>query len=231
VEEYVNILKREALVSSSDNDETKKTKAVAVEADDELGYAPLLFAHGREVLAATLAKLNIKPFSDDSVKLYKAVMLEKLRAQSNFFARHNDFTAWVIALPGVVGTLAAFFGFCWVIDLLASGVDGNNLLLAAGFPLGIVLLVIARVAHKKGGDTWDWRWAKLANYRMPLPVSVLEDALRIRKELPSAKFFVEYLATENEEKAADPFLVVECGWAQFYISVWDEPKFDGTPIA
>lgn len=230
VNEYSDILKRESPLLSSDESD-RKVAEVASEAAEVFGYEPLLRKYGRESLIAALAKLDIRPFTNESVAQYKATMLAKLREQSKFFARHEDFAAFASVIPGMLGALAAFSGFFWTIDLLVSGVHESNLLHAAGFPLGIILCMIAIRVFKISQEAWSLKWAKLGDYRMPLPVSVLEDALRIRKELPSAKFSVDYLTTENAEKAADPFLVVECGGAEFYIAVWDEPDFEGKLLA
>jgi hypothetical protein len=75
----------------------------------------------------------------------------------------------------------------------------------------------------------DWRKEKISEYRLPVPEFVLNKAVQIKKACPEAELWIESLKR-------DPFLVVTIpdssnSWAspleEFYIEVWDEPKFEG----
>lgn len=66
----------------------------------------------------------------------------------------------------------------------------------------------------------------LKDYRLPIPIHVLETAIRIKEKLPTAEFTV-YNYELNKSAAGDPFLwVSQDGWGNF-IEVWDEPEFEG----
>jgi hypothetical protein len=74
----------------------------------------------------------------------------------------------------------------------------------------------------------DWQQTKLADWKQPIPLHVIEKANQIKKRLPNVEFFVESLS-ENP----DPFLVAklvdpQASWRanEYFIEVWEEPKFE-----
>jgi hypothetical protein len=86
--------------------------------------------------------------------------------------------------------------------------------------------------HKDEGWNWvpldaksadAWNYARNTIYSAPIPEFVLRKAIQIRKALPEVSLFVRTV-----EANPDPFL-----WAglrhfdNYYIEVWDEPKFEG----
>jgi hypothetical protein len=68
----------------------------------------------------------------------------------------------------------------------------------------------------------SWQRQSLESYGAPIPAHVLQKAIEIKKALPSVEFSVEQL-----KMMPDPFLIVEFREEQFYIEVWEEPKFEG----
>lgn len=80
----------------------------------------------------------------------------------------------------------------------------------------------------------SWNEREIERYHEEIPEFVLNKAVQIKKELPEAQLFVEYL-----EESQDPFLVVKTqkevdhgSWKSnediesYYIEVWNEPKFE-----
>jgi hypothetical protein len=75
-----------------------------------------------------------------------------------------------------------------------------------------------------------WNKTKIADYKQPVPEFVLNKAVQIKRLLPEVRIYIQHLTDHP-----DPFLVVatkhkdyECLDAEeFYIEVWEEPKFEG----
>jgi len=67
-----------------------------------------------------------------------------------------------------------------------------------------------------------WCHNPLARYPRPIPEIALQKACEIKRALPAAEFMVMELNVHP-----DPFLMVRLGTEEFYIEVWDEPKFEG----
>jgi len=92
------------------------------------------------------------------------------------------------------------------------------------------------------GDEYRWKRYELGalgtgvfhpHYLEPIPAFVLSHALEIKARLPYARFFVDAIADRHELeriRVVDPFLVVEHDGNEYYIDVWDEPKFEGRRI-
>ena len=89
--------------------------------------------------------------------------------------------------------------------------------------------------HKKMSVP-TWRLTELSKYTQPVPEFVLRKACDIKRELPTAIFYIDQLAV-------DPFLLVSITpiidfmtnqarkldpETQAYVEVWDEPKFEET---
>ena len=72
-----------------------------------------------------------------------------------------------------------------------------------------------------------WRRSELGYYHKPVPDFALQTAKDIKEKCPDAKFFIEELEITNVP-FADPFLIVKpdsYSKEEFYIEVWNEPKF------
>jgi len=80
--------------------------------------------------------------------------------------------------------------------------------------------------YNKAGNRFEWTWKRTAlkDYQQPVPLGVLQLALRIAERLPEAKFSVDQLSTHGKLQV-DPFLVVLMGPMEYYIAQWDEPTF------
>lgn len=74
-----------------------------------------------------------------------------------------------------------------------------------------------------GRNRFAWRQHGLKGYHRPVPVGVVEMAVRLKRQQPNVDFRVHEL---EENRRIDPFLSVTLGQAEFYIAVWDEPGFE-----
>lgn len=80
----------------------------------------------------------------------------------------------------------------------------------------------AQEAQKKNPYAYAvWDKIPIAKYRKPVPQMVLNRACEIKREVPAAGLFIQELNIHP-----DPFLVAELGSEEFYVEVWDEPKFE-----
>jgi hypothetical protein len=70
-----------------------------------------------------------------------------------------------------------------------------------------------------------WKEQSLEGYKEEVPEFVLNKAVQIAEKVPGTKFFVEELKVVT--KTVDPFLIARHGGEEYYIEVWDEPKFEG----
>lgn len=74
------------------------------------------------------------------------------------------------------------------------------------------------------GRESKWEKFHIDMYPRPIPEHVLNKAIQIKERLPSVDFFVDEL---RSNRIPDPFLLVKLGREEYYIEVWDEPKFEG----
>lgn len=82
------------------------------------------------------------------------------------------------------------------------------------------------VRARVGGRGYSWVKVPIARYAKAIPEFVVRKAIQIKKALPEVKLFIEELQYDP-----DPFLVATCEnenfTEQYYIEVWEEPKFEG----
>jgi len=91
-----------------------------------------------------------------------------------------------------------------------------------------------RKFHGNSGYSYRVEWAAtpLKSYSHPIPEFVLNKAVQIAEKLPKAQFVIEDLRVRQETRTRnfDPFLIVSLGEEQYYVEVWDEPKFETSLI-
>ena len=198
------------------------TRELNLELADEaarlLGYAKLkrTLAAGKlsGELARVLRRLDIQPFSRDSVERYKSEQPDavELVGAPEFFKRHRKLGRILLWLIPVWGLLS-------MIGIAAGGLTSWQLVIAS---LASILLLVA-----KGCEFDDrlaalfptWERVPLSEYPEDIPLYVLEKAVAIKKQLPGAQFYVE-------QRARDPFLIVKCDEEEYYVDLWQEPRFD-----
>ena len=181
---------------------------LADEAARLLGDAKL-----RKTLAADIGE-HIQPFSRDSVKRYKAEEPDaaELTDVPEFFRGHRKLARTLLCLIPVWGLLSMIGTAAgWLISwqLGVASLTSILLLLAKGCELSDRLAALFPT----------WERVPLAGYQEDVPLHVLERAVAIKKQLPSAEFYVE-------QRAKDPFLIVKCDEEEYYVEVWQEPRFE-----
>jgi len=103
--------------------------------------------------------------------------------------------------------------------------------------LGIEPLSKARVlkyqrwyTRTHGGTfSWErisWESTDIEKYVDPIPEFALSRAVELRERLPKARFKIEF-PVRNEIPKSDPFLLMTYGSEEYYLEVWDEPRFEG----
>lgn len=166
-------------------------------------------------LINALSKLDIVPFSKDSVESYKT---QAVRDAKKMLGKLNTIKEILPIALILIAMLS--FGSIIILGIL------NNLGFISDLPISIALFtfVISMVGLSlliNLVKTLVWTNTEIKNYQQPIPEFVLNKALQIKERVPSAQFFVEHL-----EEKHDPFLKVKHGNLDLYIEVWDEPKFE-----
>ena len=189
---------------------------LADEAARLLGYAKLRKTLAADIgeLAEVLNQLDIQPFSRDSVKRYKAEepAAAELTDVPEFFRGHRKLARTLLCLIPVWGLLSMIGTAAgWLISwqLGVASLTSILLLLAKGCELSDRLAALFPT----------WERVPLAGYQEDVPLHVLERAVAIKKQLPGAEFYVE-------QRAKDPFLIVKCDEEEYYVEVWQEPRFE-----
>ncbi len=191
---------------------------LAEEAARLLGYSRLkrTVAAENEIreLSQVLEELDIRPFSRDSVRRYKAEVPDaaELKDVPEFFKRHRKLAClllWLIALWAILSAIGIAVG--WFLS----------------WKLGVASVLSILVIFTKGCKFDDrlaalfqkWERLPLAEYQEEVPLYVLQKAVEIKRRLPAAEFYIE-------QRAEDPFLIVTCGEREEYIEAWREPRFE-----
>jgi hypothetical protein len=160
-------------------------------------------------LASALNKLGISVFTKRSVERYKEQKLNmvngpivqkrkrKIKIGALLLLPGLCFFIWSCIIGGATGLFVSIFSLCAMV-------------------LGVSLLNFP--------FTWRWKKYPISHYKGFIPMSVLETAAKIKKELQDVEIYVEAL---EKEKKRDPFILVSYGDREYYIDVWDEPEFKG----
>jgi hypothetical protein len=239
--------------------------AVLEDARTKLGYVPARDVdaeHGDELRLA-LRQLAIHPFTPSSVDRYKA----RRRREAVGFTKRIvaavvlaavSLVAFVMALN--IGDSSPFFyPLVWmnVLTLPAAIfliLDATSALRRVSWQRSLLvnqhelhLQEADRQSRQSGelGELMAWRRQPLFQdffatefpYTKPVPLFVLQTAMRIQERVANATLRIEELRVRSreeirEERAAqramlaDPFLVVSYGDCTVYVEVWNEPTFD-----
>lgn len=187
---------------------------LARKASKILGYHPMAnhdngIAQGTRLQAA-LRTLNIQPFSQASVRRYKASVTRTLLWWSHVVV--------TLGLAGLIGTAAS----------RASMIEGT--IICTVLTVGCLVWLFALL---KAGGFGQWVIENLGETRQTVPSFALDTALRVHELVPNATFHIdayysthELMKQRHARRVADPFLVVSHGSYTAYIEVWDEPGFE-----
>ncbi len=151
-------------------------------------------------ISKVFQKLDIKPFKKELVEKYKNKMEVGYR---------NLFISGVVlsVLSGLVSImLGMFYGNAW-------------------FLVGLVLsIIVGNICGNFISYNKEWEKIVINNFTSPIPEFALQTALDINTELPYCIIYIDSLF--QKAKPLDPFLVVKYGDEDYYLEVWNEPKFN-----
>ena len=156
-------------------------------------------------LKRVLERLEITPFTLESVAQYKREKLEQveseLRPANAEEIKEHDFRHW------------EYSEFQWLYRKFAK-LPGDKPVIRVwktGESLLYTYLQWVRIPLKKAAD---------------VPQFVKAKAVEIANHLPEATFTVEELRSERH--TFDPFLIVSYGYESYYVDVWGEANFERT---
>ena len=144
----------------------------------------------------TLCDMGCAPFDNASVDRYKDWVQLRTSIKKTPFS-------WLLAAWSIGSALLAF----WII------------------PMAVIAIItgIWAIALIQGAP-FEWVTAPLQHYPRPIPKTILDMAVTIKKEYDTDVYFmVDEL--RQREHCLDPFLIVNYRQQNFYIAVWDEPTF------
>jgi hypothetical protein len=187
----------------------------------ELGYMHLQKSLITETTVQKLIRLDAAPFTEESVQKYKrkrsSGTFMGLRITEDLCTFFGVIGLVVLVLPAFVLVPSAVMAYFNIIPWAVTGVAG--LIMVAGLLLGGISVLL--------DNRRSLRWVKIpiCDYDKPIPEFALSTALAIKKEFNEGRFFIDELVGDE-----DPFLVWRYqGW-DYYLHVWNEPKFRGQRV-
>ena len=167
----------------------------------------------------TLAELEIRPFTAQSVKAYKEACEHKV-------SRPLVLLADVAVGLGGLGTLVSLP----VLAIAGLGGFVNVTFYAAVvFVVGFISLLVGTHFEARYLRQRKWEFHELASYSEPVPEFALQTAVDIKERHPEVKFSICTL--KEERLVIDPFLVMRVEDNDkthfYYLEVWNEPEFAG----
>jgi hypothetical protein len=202
--------------------------------DESQRNSKLRMAKDQKVLGQVLNDLGVKPFTKESVDKYKERATKQFPLNSTIFLLSGvlSLILWGVGKNNPVGIIIFPFVAVASTQILMTLV----VLLCAficifspsfeEFFEGRLSPLFYRYSFFFSGEVAGkkiWQKSKIENYKNEIPAGVIARAAQINDALPSTEFFVEDLVLE--QRAYDPFLIVKYGSAEYYIFVWNEPKF------
>lgn len=160
-------------------------------------------------------ELDIRPFTERSVANYKYYTTEFYKNLDSVLAIScliAGFAAAAFTVASFVFSIANFFGYCepqyW--PSFASTILWSI--------VGIGLL-----GHLWTSKTRHWQQTSFESYQDQMPEYALQTAVDVKKHLPMATICVDRLIISD--MVIDPFLVVRYKARDYYVEVWNEPKY------
>jgi|HubBroStandDraft_4_1064222.scaffolds.fasta_scaffold00029_99 hypothetical protein len=206
----------------------------ATEVANILGYTAL----EKQVVPSTLRevyrKLDIAPFTPESVREYQERMVRQTIGSK--IGNDSPFVVFLLAVTlvgSVLGALTTGY-FCLIcngmlnenFDLYATQI-GVAKFMASLFMTALVSFVTALVIS---GPKTEARWVMrpLTEYGVSkgiVPTFALQTAMDIKALAPEVCVFVEYMEVSRLIRDPDPFLVIRLNGHLDYLEVWSEPNF------
>ncbi len=172
-------------------------------------------------LADLMHRENLKPFLTSSVREYT----NKIIAPAHRMARLQSIIGFMAVLTLIVGML---FGAWCEKTFLIDPLPIQNMT-ALGVLVALITYLVCAVCLSRAKRHLPWAWTALAidKYKRPVPVEVLQFAMRVKKEVQNVVFEVVFPETRSQIAArTDPFFRIHLrGFEPIYTHVWDEPDF------
>lgn len=182
---------------------------LAEKAQELLGYGGLLGIRNSRRFQRALADMGIRPFTKESVERYKAETAREANNSRPRFPRVAATVSWIGLGISLVGFILSLVGVLLVNTPIAFFVGG------------IFSFIVMGVGYSSSITKWEWGVVSLRDYLPPVPEFALQRATEIKQQFPGTEFFIHQLGARR-----DPFLVVLNGSEEYFIAVWDEPRFD-----
>jgi hypothetical protein len=192
-----------------------------------------------EAAKVAFANVGLEPLTDQSVQLYKAkkVHWETRKCFWRNFCNSERGIQAMTAFPVTAVLGAVVFGLSIMIT------DPNHLSAYRFFDrIGPVyfsfcalsflmwpVIAASRYATKKTAYTFSWARRDLRHCNDEVPLFAVSHAVALKKELPTADFQVESFTRNGYQCRSvvfDPFLIMNLDGIEFYIDVWNEPKYE-----
>lgn len=199
-------------------------------------------SEAREVLT----RLDIVPYSKESVEKYKAAVVDKAEDAHYLNGGAATTSGWLILLFFVVAIASAVVAGAHKTVTIWDHVALYSFFAGAG---SIVLSIVFSFIGTKAPGRWcttretrgnfpGYHWVEegLHRYDDEADPFALAIALQIHEYLPGADFHVEVLRQKPVPKVehrpsasawdGDPFLVLRVAGEDHYLAVWGEPDFE-----
>lgn len=175
-------------------------KKLAIEARKVLGWEVLGHELETNELEKKLRSMEITWFTEDSVERYKKEQAKRTRKAFIIESRKN--WPWPIR---------------WLRHIIPAPNVGAQWIMGA---VGDKTTGMRRDRLFSGG--WSEEY-----YTDTIPKDALSIAVAIKKDVPKAGIYVDYLQVDYMSRIStiDPFLVVEFLDRYYYVAVWDEPDY------
>lgn len=164
-------------------------------------------------------KYDIRPFTQESIDNYKYYTTDFINVIANVGFVTTIVMAWIAAAHIVVlcgWTVLSYFKPEFT-NLLA------NQFVAMG-ALAFAALALTALGISAYCDRYrNWTKVRYNDYAYQIPEFVLQTAIDIKKDLPDANLYIDQLTVANF--TVDPFLVVNYKQKDYYVEVWNEPKY------
>ncbi len=209
-------------------------------------------------LATALRQAGVKPFKAESVEKYKKAMLRKPLQLMEHPMLSFEKESVTIAFTFVALLCTILFCGCmgWSTLTIMLGYYVEPVVISLFAIVPVVFVLIGGALSKSEEDhptrsrigeyvlcfgfgpiAWfdllfcgprnlEWKKTPLQGYTKDIPRSVASTIVEIGHFCPQATFEVDELT-----RKPDPFLVVTLGKEQYFVEVWDEPRFTADRIA
>jgi hypothetical protein len=215
------------VLTHTDDIEKELRGDILAKAYQEFGYKADSFdAFGP--LAKALVKCDIAPLNTEQVEKYQS---------------SKEINLTIKTWPFYVLTLLSVIGTYWVFAIHYLRNTNSDIGMATALVIGFIATVAALICggvfademptykrsrgwQRYGLDKYEDR--TFHQYPRYVPVHILNMAVQIKQELPTAKFYIDELTTLTTVQwpEPDPFILAQYGSEKYYFGVWDEREFE-----